>query len=291
MGTESLYFYMRMPATMDGIVTPEGGEPFKYGHVNGKQAIGFRYKSPETASAQQDILFAARPLSKAEYEEALANNTYPDVLFHHALTGVKFANYFPNTDDNTKTVIKKVTFKNLINEGTCVVTPRKETSGYVDDKTGDYSSGDGSTVVWSDTLRTTDSIISEEYPAAFAEYNSQKLPEAFTGENADRNLNDADATGTFWIIPQKLTANTTVEVEFQLEYVQSRAPQKCTLTLNLGQLLKEKNIEWKAGELRTYTLKPTVVDVEITDSMDVYKYKKSNVVIENTGNVDQYVRV
>lgn len=290
MGTESLYFYMRMPATMDGIQTPESGEPFTYGLKNGKQTIEFEYLSPKTASAQKDILFAARPLSKAEYEEALANNTYPDVLFHHALTGVKFANYFPNPDDNTKTVIKKVTFKGLIDEGICVVTPRKETNGYVDDKTGDYSSGDGSTVVWSDTTRTG-VVMSQEYPAAFAEYNSQKLPEAFTGENADQNLNDADATGTFWIIPQKLTANTTVEVEFQLEYVQSRAPQKCTLTLNLGQLLKEKNIEWKAGELRTYTLKPTIVDVEITDSMDVYKYKKSDVVIENTGNVDQYVRV
>ena len=282
-GEDPLYFYMRMPGDDDNVTGLE------YAIAGGKQAIHFNYTSPATATAQNDILFAARSLTKSEYQTALDNKTYPDVLFHHALTGIKFANYFPNTDDNTKTVITKITFSGLIDKGTCIVTPREETDGYVDDKTGDYSSADGITVVWSDTTRTGDAI-SQTFDEAFAEYSSEKLPESFTGKNTKQNLNDANATKTFWIVPQKLTADMTVKVDFTLKYVKGTS-KDTTLTLKLGELLKENSLEWKAGELRTYTLKPEVVDVEITDKMDTYKYKKSDVVIENTGNVDQYVRV
>jgi hypothetical protein len=306
-GTDPLYFYMRMPVSMTETVAPaaegegsdegEEGEEvtngvsnLTYGLKNNKPTISFNYSSRPTASDQEDILFAARSLTKEQYETALNNKTYPDVLFHHALTGVKFANYFDNPDNNTKTVITKITIEGLYDSGSCVITPREETDGYVDDPTEDYSSGDGSTVVWSKTTRTG-AVMSEEYDAEYAEYNATLLPEAFTGSNTGNNLNDNNATKTFWVIPQAMDDKVKVTVEFNLVYVQDREPKKCKLTLNLGQLLKEKSINWKAGELRTYTLKPNIVDVDITDKMDTDKFIKSDVVIENTGNVDQYVRV
>ena len=85
--------------------------------------ISFNYQSPETGAAQQDILFAARSLSKAEHKTALPNGA--SVLFNHALTGVKFR-LGHNNDGVTKTNISKVVFHGLINKGSCVVTPASE---------------------------------------------------------------------------------------------------------------------------------------------------------------------
>lgn len=300
-GENPLYFYMKMPVEM---TNAEGGvSNLTYAlDANNKQTISFDYISPTDATKQADILFAARSLTKEQYETAINKKTYPDVLFHHALTAVKFANYFPNVDGNTKTIITGITFEGLIDSGHCLVTPREETNGYVDDETGDYSSGDKTTtegittgtVVWSDGTRSK-KLITASIDEEFAEYNTQKLPEAFTSKNAEQNLNDATATKTFMIIPQLLDENVKVKVDFKLVYVEKdgKKPEDkvCHLTLNLGKLLKEKSLEWKAGELRTYTLKPNIVDVDITDKMDTYKYTKSNVVIKNLGNVPQYVRV
>ena len=55
----------------------------------------------------------------------------------------------------------------------------------------------------------------------------------------------------------------------------------------MGEALE--NVEWKAGQLRPYTLDPKDVDVDIFDEMS--DLKKSNLEVTNTGNVDEYVRV
>ena len=281
---DPLYFFMNMPSDM----TKNGVSDLAYALTSGTQTISFSYVSPTTGEGQQDILFAARSLDQETYEAGVEKNTYPDVLFHHALTGIKFANYYSNESTNTQTVITSVTFEGLYDSGDCVVTPRMEKGSYVDDPTGDYSSQDVTTVVWSNLERSGEEI-SQTYSATYAAYNSGMLPESFTSKNTEQNLNDANATQTFWFIPQALDENVVVTVKFNLVYVGDKEPSERTLTLKLGKLLKTKNTEWKAGQLRTYTLKPDIVDVDITDDMD--EYVKSNVVIENTGNVAQYVRV
>ena len=48
------------------------------------------------------------------------------------------------------------------------------------------------------------------------------------------------------------------------------------------------NKEWKAGQLRTFTLKPDTVDIDIRDK--VSGFEKTDVVIRNTGNVDAFIR-
>ena len=62
------------------------------------------------------------------------------LLVFLVLTGIKFANFFDNPDLDTKTYITKVVITGLADGGQCVLTPRQENDGYVDDKTGDFSS-------------------------------------------------------------------------------------------------------------------------------------------------------
>ena len=66
------------------------------------------------------------------------------------------------------------------------------------------------------------------------------------------------------------------------------------MELNLGEriLAQEStfNKRWEAGQLRTFTIDPTVVDVAITDELDDDKVVKSNVKVMNTGNNDEYGR-
>lgn len=292
--TTPVDFYLRMPATMNGVTE------LNYDKTGNKPTISFSYTSPETTAGQQDILFAARPASKQDYLKSLPGGI--PVLFHHALTAVKFriVNNDETTngkDGHTQTYITKVTLKGLINKGTCVVTPRQETNGYVDDRTGDYSSGDETTVVWTRD-ETSTGTFSQEYTEAqnitkFDSSNSSDKPASFYAVANTNNLNDDAASMTFWFIPQTLTNKVTMEVEFHVWDGSTNQKTK-TLKVNFGELALAKTnaalaTEWKAGELRTFSLKPLDVNVDITDKID--KYVKSDVVIKNTGNVTQYVRV
>ena len=305
---DSYDFYMSMPEDM----TSNGVSNLKCGETAGK--ITFDYTSPYTENAsatkQQDIIFAARTISKSEAETNRVNGV--PVLFHHALTGVKFR--IANNDEldkgkeeRTQTYITKVTIKGLKNTGSCTITPRAETDGYVDDRTGDYSSGDETTgvVVWTSVSGT--GTFSQKYTEAqnLTEFtsgttsgsfqNNGNYPNTFSNAGNTYNLNDGDASMTFWFIPQALTEKVTIEVECHV-WSGNKNEETKTLTLKLGEeVLKKTENEktltgvWKAGQLRTFSLKPDIVDVEIEDKLT--EYVKSDVKIRNTGNVAMYVRV
>ena len=329
---DSYDFYMSMPEDM----TSKGVSNLIYGkNTSGNQIITFNYATPESASATdlQDLIFAARTITKQQATDNRVEGV--PVLFHHALTGVKFR--IANNDEmdldeegnpkgkenRTQTYITKVTIRGLKNSGTCTITPREETQGYVDDKTGDYSSGDGTftsgVVAWSyDEPAPAVEPDPEAEPApdtdpsqTFTEGQNLTMftgstsggsfqskgnyPGTFSGAGNTYNLNDADASMTFWFIPQALTEDVTIEVEFHV-WSGDKNEKTNTLTLNLGKEVLKKTgndltltRDWKAGQLRTFSLKPQHVDVEIRDKMT--KYIKSDVTIKNTGNVAEYVRV
>ena len=332
---DSYDFYMSMPEDM----TSKGVSGLTYGKTDaGKHTITFNYTTPESASATdlQDLIFAARSITKTEAENNRVEGV--PVLFHHALTGVKFR--IANNDEmdldedgnplgktnRTQTYITKVTIRGLKNSGTCTITPREETQGYVDDRTGDYSSGDGTfttgVVAWSynepepvvpdpEADPTSETETDTDPSQVFTEaqnltvftgsatggsfQNKGNYPSTFSGAGNTYNLNDADASMTFWFIPQALTDDVKIEVEFHV-WSGEKNEKTNKLTLNLGkEVLKKTGSElaltrdWKAGQLRTFSLKPLHVDVEIDDEMD--EYVKSDVFIKNTGNVTEYVRV
>lgn len=314
---DSYDFYMSMPEnlTSNGVVS----NPI-YGKTDdGKLTISFDYKSPDTEDAsavgQKDIIFAARTITKGEATTNRVNGV--PVLFHHALTGVKFR--IANNDElekgkegHTQTYITKVTITGLKNSGTCTITPREETNGYVDDKTGDYSSGDQQTftsgvVAWSykDGTGTFSQKFTEAQnvtkyssgttSASGSFTNNGDYPNTFSNAGNTYNLNDGDASMTFWFIPQALTEDVKLTVEFHV-WDGTKDQKTNELTLNLGtEVLKKTGNDltltrdWKAGQIRTFSLKPDKVDVEIDDKLT--EYVKSDVTIRNTGNVAMYVRV
>ena len=290
-GQEALLVYAKMltestgPASASTVGVLPGSYRYSYNATDG-QTMSFSYRSPITAQDQQDILFAARPVTAKEAKKQIP------ILFYHALTGVKFATAHAN-DGNVKTFIKQVSISGIYGYGKCYVKSTAENGGYSD--TAEHSSQ--SAITW-DNLRLgggNAASAKQEYYQAFSEtpvtYDSGSgsfsskgdYPESFSAGGRQNNLNDGDATMTFWFIPQTLTDDTVIKIVFEIQRgTESKEYTRVVKGTDLN------NIDWKAGQLRTYTLKATEVDVEIED--EVHGFVKDNVVITNTGNVDAYIR-
>ena len=295
-------FYFRMPVDMTSHGVSFGDNP--YGKNGNNLTITFTYTSPTKAADQQDIIFAARNIGKAEYLASLPNGA--PVLFNHALTGVKFA--IANPDE---AMITSVEFTGLKGTGTCTITPSGETNN--SDDTDTHSSA--TAVNWG----TTPTVVTgAKYTATFdkvVNYNSGefakngKYPDSFKGAGSAQtnNLNDEDATQTFWFIPQAMTNDV------KLHIVYTYGDDEGEADIEFGKELLKKNAAtyWYAGQLRTYTIRVDEVNVKIEDNVsvvDAFKeevtdasghkfeaisYKgstKTNVVITNTGNTDVYIR-
>lgn len=279
---EEVGFYLRMPANPAGVTIGENA------YSDG--AITFTYKTPTTAASTQDILFGYRSLAKKDYPKT----GIPAVLYH-ALTGVKFA--IGNEDDGI--VITEVIFNGLYDEGKCVITPAE-----------DGSTASANAVVWGDedspltnsgTPISTESLLVDG-AQQIADYDESdyEFPESFTSAGVTNNLNDNNATKTFWLIPQAFVGRT--DVTLTIKYTFGSDGVKTAL-LTLGEILGERNVEWKAGELRTYTIRVAEVNVQIDDEVtmseafetsqdwkDAAGSTKEEVVITNTGNTPAFIR-
>jgi len=309
-------FYLNMPATL-----LESSSLNIKGRSGG--AFTFDYISPTTASKQEDLLFAYRAMSKEEHMGYLPNGA--PVLFNHALTGVKFA--IGNDLETENVTITSVTFVGLKNKATNItMTPvgalddnvKRE---YRDSITNYTSAG---TIDWSSaTADPTTNEISETYEGVTTyatgagSFGTGKgnYPQSFSAAGNKNNLGSSDGSQIFWLIPQTFAA--TSEVELRIAYTYGKNSGEWTI--DFGNILGEKGVEWKAGELRTYTIKIDDVNVKIEDTVTAsatpntklidletgeevkdengntytftaYGGTKSNIVITNTGNTDAYIR-
>ena len=287
-------FYFRMPATANGVTYP-----LKYGKSNDGLTITFQYTSPTKAADQQDIIFAARNIGKEEYLASLPNGA--PVLFNHALSGVKFA--IANPDE---AMITSVEFTGLKGTGTCTITPSGETNN---SDTDVHSSA--TAVDWG----TPTVVTGAKYTATFdkvVNYNTGKFakngnyPDSFKGAGSAQtnNLNDEDATQTFWFIPQAMTNDVKLHIVYTYKEVEGE------VDIDFGkELLKHNaNTYWYAGQLRTYTIRVDEVNVKIEDTVTIaqdqtttytddhsdvhtiYGGTKSGIKITNTGNTDAFIR-
>lgn len=263
-------FYMRMPLDPEGVTSA-------YTYDDEKQSIKFNYTSPETAALQEDILFASTTLEKEK-------DNGKNVTFYHALTGIKFANFYTNTGMEgkavTKTIIKEVTLAGVKNTGTCEMIFDGVTSTTHSKDVAEWTgvSGDETfTLSCSDTTNYSGS--------------NYGLDTLLNSTAKARNINDADGSLTFWVVPQEFEDSTVmISMTCDLELVDSvgtttKTVTDTTITVSLG----ARN--WQAGELHTFTLKPVIVGVELEDKMSTDKFTKSNVRVDNTGNVFEYVRI
>ena len=302
-------FNFRMPATMNGVAFDATSH-----------YTVFDYTTPAAATDQQDILFAHTKLSKREHDTYLPKGA--PVLMYHALTGVKFRNGHVNGSD-TKTIIKKVEIFGLKDKGHCVVTS-DDNNVVTFTWTGQEKTRDSFSQVYSNpeyvvsagaanpdgtvdftnptpTDTEDENYIAPGQPGYVADYSGT----SWVSAAADHNLNDGDGSLTFWFVPQEITDEVTMKVTFVVKTpftpngngadVANLSGTDITLTLNFGKELNAQyktasdKVFWGPGQLRTYSLKPLDVDVDIEDTMT--GLVKSNVKIANTGNVPEYVRV
>lgn len=295
--TDMVDFYMRMPAQGTGasVLTPSD-----YDTAN--KTLSFTLQSPEKAANQQDLLFGFTSINKQTHDNYLPNGA--PVTMYHALSAVKFANGHTN-ENQTKTIITRVEFTGLIDNGTLTINPvtgettvqktgdkPQVTTGfkfYEDFSNPDYSASAGA----NNSDGTVDFTDPQTNPILYGtSWTNGTQPEDVKKAAADHNLNKADGSLTFWFIPQTISDNVKLKVTFQIKTPDT--PDGIDLdpiTINFGELVNAKGaVEWKAGQLRTYTLKPYEVDVEIEDTMTDNNEKK-DLHIANTGNVDEYVRL
>ena len=299
-------FFLHMPATLTGAKYYTA--QYNNSAANGSCITIGQFNSPATAAEQQDVLLAVRNLDfetyKQEYKEGGAK-----VLFHHALTGVKFAIGNNTTregsrrpDGEVQTFITKVEIKGLADQGQLryqpyAVSGSDEIDAHEDDPS-EFSSAADNCMLWS-RLRSNNVVFSQEYSeddiVDFVSGSDQVGgPDSFYNGGANRNLNKKDASLTFWFIPQEITASLVVDVTIKV-WLGNEMQGEQVITLDLGKKILEQvaagrttNQVWKAGQLRTFTLKPDLVDIEIHDK--VSKFEKTDVDITNTGNVDAYIR-
>lgn len=272
--TTPVDFFLRMPAVASGVSN------LKYEN----QKITFNYSSGQDGALQQDILFSHTQISKNEHDGYLPNGA--PVLMYHALTGVKFRSGSAN-GGQTKTIITKVVLSGLNDTGKGTFDPSTKTVIW---PTDDQSMSLGSFILtydntaWSETANVDNTIT---YEKDTANPDNNKFGDSWYSAAADKNLNDEEGSLTFWLIPQTITKDATLKVTFRVKTKNTPDGTEITHTIKLGEALE--NVEWKAGQLRTYTLDPKDVDVDIFDQMS--DLKKSNLEVTNTGNVDEYVRV
>ena len=275
-------FYLRMPAE-------SMAEEFDYSTAN---SIGFHYTSVEDGSSQQDILFAHTSISKEDHDGYLPNGA--PVLMYHALSGVKFRTASEN-EHETKTIITKVEFTGLKSYGDCVISfGENETAsvswptiGGSGSFTLEFDNPEYSTQPWVEGTQT--------YEKDTEEPENNKFGDSWYAAAADRNLNNENGELTFWFIPQEITSNVKLKVTFCVKTPDTSGASGAgfiTQEIDFGTIVNKDRstpVKWDAGQLRTYTLNPKVVDVEIFDTMA--GLKKTGLHVTNTGNVSEYVRM
>ncbi len=273
-------FYFNIPASPTGVteISRSGAE------------IGFKYASPATGEDQQDILFGKTSISKEDHDGYLPNGA--PVTVYHALTGIRFRNGHVN-DGETKTIITKVEFTNLKDNGSCVVntsTGAVTWTGLGATLGSFYQEFENATYdkTLTDLTQNPDGTVGNANSDDDHKWNSDLNGTSWTAAASDHNLNDADGSLTFWLIPQTITEDATLKVTFRVKTADTPNGQEITHTISdFG--AKLNGVQWKAGQLRTYTLEPKDIDVEIFDTMS--GMKKSGLHVTNTGNVDEYVRM
>ena len=314
--SDDLTFFIRMPVDAPGL------SDLVYNATN--ETISFNYQTPETAEDQQDILFAKTRLDKDTYMSAYESNGGASILLRHALTGIKFAiasdvndadeetGNFP--ENKVETYITKVEFLGLISKASAVYSQddSQESAGTTGDVANTHSSKTSFT--WTPDLTSRDAVFSQEYTEdniiTYANPYEQQSGEGEIDDNVhaaesfyqagnERNLNDETASLTFWFIPQVMTADVKVRVTFYVWNGQN-AGELVTRELNLGseilrqhnQNVSDLNLNWQAGQIRTFKLSPTSIDVDLTVEPDPdIANTIATPVIRNIGNKEAYLRV
>lgn len=278
-------FYLYMPASMktNGVTSMT--------YDSGVATV--KYTSPSTAASQEDIIFGGIKMNHKTY----LGHYYPQgapVKMYHALTGIKFA--IKNTSTELEDIqIHKISFIGLKNKGTLTFTsPSTIAWDDLEVTTTEATVGEGSEAT---TVQVPNVIYQTFEEGDLVTYNAtthagNNFADSFFTGGTSQNLNKADASYTFWLIPQG-TVNS--DASLKIEYTMNGKDEEMEIPFDL---LKASN--WQAGQIRTYTFKLDEVNVKITDAVNIPDTatpengfsgaKKTGVTITNTGNTKAYIR-
>ena len=278
-------FYLYMPADMK---------------TNGVSSMAYdagvatiKYTSPATAAAQEDIIFGGIKMNHKKYKGKFYPQGAP-VKMYHALTGIKFA--IKNTTAELENIqIHKISFIGLKNKGTLTFTsPSTIAWDNLEVSTTETTVGEGDEAT---TVQVPNVIYQTFEEGDLVTYDAtthagNNFANSFFAAGVNQNLNKADASYTFWLIPQG-TENS--DASLKIEYTMNGKDEEMEIPFDL---LKASN--WQAGQLRTYTFKLDEVNVKITDTVNIPTSatpengfsgaKKTGVTITNTGNTKAYIR-
>ena len=252
-------------------------------------SLKFSYTSPATATDQQDIVFGWAKANYGQYRAAYDAQGGLRITLYHALSGVKFAIANDLTDRTKNSIqVTGISLIGLDNTGTCTIT------------------NGGESISWASSKTATDTLSQAISPNDLVDFDKatdkNHFGDTYFNGGTSQNLNDAQATKTFWVIPQSLNGSKAV---LRINYTMNNRAEY--LDINLGTAIPSTT--WRKGELRTYTLRLDEVKVKIEDSVtigtdtehiktpwgeeDITTFKgstKQNVVITNTSNTDAYIR-
>lgn len=284
----NLLYFLEAPVTM-----PAGIGDRTYNATDNTITFSVGTGYPTTGAAQNDILFTSRHIEVPTSGVAETQR----ILFYHVFSGVKFK----IKDETAKngnvqiTSIQSVELSGLINQGTCTITPSYEGKEFnqsnqnagtdESDKVSVWTYGDTpSTGTFSQTFETGESTGKDLT-------GNGSYPTSFTGNTANqgKNVNAADASKTFYLIPQTLSDDVklTITYTFNDGFLEDVVR---TATIDFGKKLG--NLTWLPGKLYTYTLSiGDKVDVDIDDAVDADTHVKSGLTITNTASATSYMRV
>ncbi|MDO5443717.1 MAG: fimbrillin family protein [Bacteroidia bacterium] len=251
-----LVFCSSAPSSATGIsnLSWNKGEKLTFNYNNTPAGDG------NDAKAQKDLIFGINGNTRSSHVDGDAR--YAWINFSHALTAVKFIK-----GDIEGCTIETVSLKNFKSSGNAEGTP----------------SGSSLSFTWKDqaTLKT--------YTQAFGT-DVNDLDEDDSLDPTD------DASCTFMMIPQTLDADACIEIQ-----VNDGTSSK-TIAVNLGSITaseagsaanaaKLKDWSTYAGKVITIKVsKAGIAAVSVEDEVDVVAGVKSNLIITNTGTVDEYIR-
>jgi len=287
--TADVEFYVYAPSDMTAATH---GVSNVSGYNNG--SFSFSYTSPATAENQQDIVFGWAKANYSQYRAAYGAQGGLRITLYHALSGVKFAIANDLTDRTKNSIqVTGISLIGLDNTGTCTITDG------------------GKSISWASSKTATDNALSQAIDADdLVDFDKatdkNHFGDTYFNGGTSQNLNDAQATKTFWVIPQGFGANAaSSKAVLRINYTMNGRAEY--LDINLGTAIPSTT--WGEGELRTYTLRLDEVKVKIEDSVTIKNdtetihtdwgdktvstFKgstKQDVVITNTSNTDAYIR-
>lgn len=280
----TLLYFLQAPVSM-----PAGVGASSFNTETGAITFSVGDGYPTTASAQKDILYTSKEVTIDAGAEVNR------ILFYHVFSGVKFKLKEIGDENVRITAIKSVKFSGLINKGTCTVTPSYEGETFSESNADGKTEKSATQSIWSygDTPSTgefSQSFSADEQGVDLTTGSDYSYPSAFTSATANKgkNLNDANASKTFYLIPQTLSDN--VKLTLTYTYSDGITTADATVTIDFG--TKLSNATWDAGKLYTYTLSINDrVDVDIDDTVKSSDKTKSSLTITNTGTATSYMRV